>query len=140
MKTKICSGKHGCGKELPIDNFRKRIVRGKYYLYNTCSECMRIAQAKRRATEEGKKMIKKYTSSKKFLMTQRRYAKNHPEKIKAKRKRYHDSSIKELKDSYIKLSLRQIFCEINSNNITPELIEAKRNQLKLYRYAKEQCK
>jgi hypothetical protein len=48
METKICSGKHGCGHELPIDQF------GKYFSkqYNTtyyrtyCKECSNKRQAR----------------------------------------------------------------------------------------------
>lgn len=153
MKTKICSGKHGCGKELPIDNFyyqkRKRISKKgiiHYYIeyQSICKICKSKLYKKRYPSkrEHILKVQKEYKKTEGFRekrrVIERRYAQNHPEKMKVKRKRCADSGIKELKNWYVKLSLREIF--INNDNITPELIEAKRNQLKLYRYAKEQCK
>ncbi len=39
--TKVCSGKYGCHKELPIDNFIIKLQRGNLIRHYQCHECRR---------------------------------------------------------------------------------------------------
>jgi len=142
MQTKICSGKYGCGKELPIDNFQyiqyDKILKSGitvYYSYYSkrCKRCNVKASIEGRKIrkQNGTFNIEKHNKCSKECM--RRYRLKEKNRIKIKQ--YKDKISIDLHPVYV----RRTLVVMGITNIIPELIEAKRNQLKLYRYAK-QCK
>ena len=58
MKTKVCTGKFGCGKEKPISEFHKN-PQGKFGVRANCKKCVKIYHYQR--YDEYKEKIKKQT-------------------------------------------------------------------------------
>ena len=157
METKTCSGKHGCGKELPIDNFYIVCTKSKGKVYSTrqsiCKNCLKERTKQYRNTEKGRtkanecasnyyhskkgnKKVKKYWKTERGKQVRRNacrtWREKNPEDGKERMKVYREN----LLNNYVKTALEQI--SIPRINHTPELIDVKRAQLKLHRYANQE--
>ena len=133
QKTKICSGKHGCGGEFPIEMFYFNKRQNNYQTY--CKVCVnkqariwenahKDRKAKRmhlyHQTESGKAVLKR--AMKKYRETEAG-----KEWFRAYWKKY----ITDGRDGYIVMLLKSMKIE----DFTPEFIETKRAILMLHREA-----
>jgi len=138
-KTRICSGKHGCSRELPINYFTKNRYMCKLCdsAYNQLRRLRNPKLHKKSYTKSyhelgGKEKMKIYRSTeigrKKVKINSKKFYKRHPT--------YRDDRMRmereNLTDNYIKASLKSH----NIHDPSPELMQAKRLQLLLYRKLK----
>lgn len=140
METKLCTGKNGCNKELPIESFffYPSIQKHAYI----CKECSRkysrkmeskseykekkaIRMHKWHQTKEGRKSLKKAST---------KYYKS--EKGKDSLKKIGKRKVDTLDRTYIIQALIPILKK-SYNKIPEEMIEPKRQQLILHRYVRQ---
>ncbi len=153
METKICSGKHGCGRELPIERFKifkNYTVKGELRTgrVNTCHVCLN-KRSRSINSEEKKIKSKKYRERlevrKRMKQSLSKYQQTDKGKVAKKRastnsKKRHGHIYLErarerrntLSDSYMK----ELLSEMDIHDPSPEIIQAKRLQLLLYREIK----
>lgn len=160
METKVCKGKYGCNKLLPLTAFRPYYDKRnkKSYLTNICKPCIRRKFRLQRNGFDGYNkgrfrtppITRRCAKCKQVFLiirfpTERTYTykngfsyKHHSytcktclNKIK-ETKRYIN-----LKDSYIRRNLVHGL-KIKKEYITPDMIELKRAQIKLFREIKKQ--
>lgn len=143
VTTKRCSR---CGEVKDVAEFNKH-KKGKYGVSGYCKKCKSINDAKYRAENPEKSRAKqmkyraknrerrnsysaKYYSEnpEKFKANHARYRSKHPEKIKDR----NANNTAELSNSYVSRTLR-----MPTNQVSQQLIEMKREQLKHYRLMKE---
>lgn len=151
METKICSGKYGCGKELSINEFgtyKKKYKNNTYMLlWSYCKKCENERSKAFHKTDAGKKAVRKYQQSEKGKLAEKRTRTSIKGRLRKKKhdRTYYLKNIPKfreaskngknvLKDWYVKDILKTTMSIINP---TSEFIEAKRNQLTLYRYVKK---
>ena len=126
MKTKIC---RKCGLELPATTKYFYYNSGKY-LAGMCKSCNKAKYGWSTKTVEQKQQHSIYTtkwSKKHNYKDQRKYAKNNPLKVKNRKRKTRDL----LKQCYVAAILR-----IATSDLSPAILEAKRQQLLLYRLTK----
>lgn len=159
MKTKICSGKYGCNRELPVDQFKMIYYknRGKFYPSTYCNDCMKvyrrnesIARRKKNASKINKYNKERYHSKPNEKTRMREWCKKYKqtESGKVSQERWRQKKLKDnpnyerdmdkhgrdtLSDNYIKSLLWQF----DIHDPSPEIIQAKRLQLLLYRETKK---
>ena len=157
-ETKICSK---CGEEKLLKEFNLQIS-GKYGRYSWCKICASDLNKKYRKQNRDKileygKEYHKQNQDKRNLESKEYYKQNRDKILKYrkeyreqnqdkrkeyykqnqdKRKEYYKQNRDKLEDNYIKNSLSNI-SGIKFKDISPELIEAKREQIKLYRLIKK---
>lgn len=146
--TRIC---RKCGQELPLSEFAKNKTCELGYSY-TCKQCKREYYRRYRAAnlEKERERHRKWdaeNAEKRRKYYRKRYAAN-PEKARERSRKWREANLEKhrelcrkknmnnceaLTDYYLRVKLRR--CNLP---ITPETIEYKRIQLKLYREIKKQ--
>lgn len=146
--TRIC---RKCGQELPLSEFAKNKTCELGYSY-TCKQCKREYYRRYRAAnpEKCRERNRKWdaeNAEKRRKYYRKRYAAN-PEKARERSRKWREANLEKhrelcrkknmnnceaLTDYYLRVKLRR--CNLP---ITPETIEYKRIQLKLYREIKKQ--
>lgn len=131
--TRVC---RKCGQEKPLEEFakNKECVLGRTH---TCKQCEAEKYRKWREAnlEKARESVRKWRESnrERGLVYARKYYAANPEKVREwARKSWHRMA-DNINDSYLKSQLKK--CDLP---ITPETIEYKRIQLKLYREIKKQ--
>ena len=136
-----------CGKWKDINEYPSYIIKNDRRYKPKCKVCTKKYQQQYllKLKEEGKSYYE--THKKQCLKTQTLYRKNNKEAVKKSRIKYtlknkeklriqvnklQAKYRQELSDTYIKA----ILFGLGIKKYTPEMIEAKRNQLKLYRHVK----
>jgi hypothetical protein len=145
-ETKVCRGSlHLEGVELPIDKFSDYYVfyKNNKYWYKRpyCKDCMKIFYHTYNVSEEGRSRCNKYRNTEKGVINNRKCAnrqhRKHPEKL-------YKQQVKAralLQDNYIKTLVVKNGIFISSHrDVSPEIVNLKRSQIKLYRKAKKQLK
>lgn len=112
--TRVC---RKCGQEKPLEEFVKDKTRELGYSY-TCKHCRREHACKYRADNHEK-----------VLERTRKWRVDNPEKVRETRRYLREI----LSDGYLRRQLKQ-----RNLPVTPETIDYKRIQLKLYREIKKQ--
>lgn len=155
METKQCTG---CNENKPIIEYRFRPDRG--YYYSKCKKCMNIVhmayyhkrmetdvEFRKRAVKNASKMHKqrmlkdlnyKLTYNKKGVERLKRWEKENPDKIAPNNLKKSRRARKELLPHYVAQQITRNCPELSNKEIPQELIELKRNQLKLYRDVKRE--
>lgn len=126
MKTKVCSGTHGCGHELPLDEFNSYFDKrwNKTYPLAMCKDCQKIL-----AKVKNKKYRQK--NPKKTKENDRKYRERYKSLTRVRnREKIHADN---LTDKYIKSVFRRVH---NLNNPTSDQIEIKRIVIRIKRLIK----
>lgn len=127
--TRVC---RKCGQEKPLEEFVKDKTRELGYSY-TCKHCRREHACKYRADNHEKILEygrKHYAeNSERYKKYSRKWQAANPEKVRETRRYKREI----LSDGYLRRQLKQ-----RNLPVTPETIDYKRIQLKLYREIKKQ--
>lgn len=127
--TRVC---RKCGQEKPLEEFVKDKTRELGYSY-TCKHCRREHACKYRADNHEKILEygrKHYAeNSERYNKYSRKWQAANPEKVRETRRYLREI----LSDGYLRRQLKQ-----RNLPVTPETIDYKRIQLKLYREIKKQ--
>ena len=131
--TRVC---RKCGQEKPLEEFakNKECVLGRTH---TCKQCEAEKYRKWREAnlEKARESVRKWRESnrERGLVYARKYYAANPEKVRERHRKSWHRMADNINDSYLKSQLKT--CDLP---ITPETIEYKRIQLKLYREIKKQ--
>lgn len=146
--TRVC---RKCGQEKPLEEFakNKECVLGRTH---TCKQCKAEKSRKWREAnlEKARESVRKWRASnrERGLVYARKYYASNPEKVRERHRKWRAANPEKVRerarkswrrmadninDSYLKSQLKK--CDLP---ITPETIEYKRIQLKLYREIKNQ--
>jgi hypothetical protein len=125
METKQCTK---CSKIQPLSGYGRQMYKTGYKYRTICKACTAIYRKIYRNSDLGKATLKKYADS----------GQRYQSYLKNKEKYLNTKAIyrKELSDQYVKKVISR-HSNLGFKDITPELIEMKRKQLKLYRDVKE---
>jgi len=135
-ETKICLK---CGKEKPLNDFHKKFE-NKDGFNSRCKICRNEYGRKYRKKNQIKLISynKLYREQNQdyYLKYKKKYREQNQDKIFEYNKKYGKQNIDKIKDNYIK---RLLYGNsgIKFQDITSELIEAKREQIKLFRLIKQ---
>jgi len=143
METKQCTG---CKEFKHFSNYDwsiKKKANGDDYVYHLskCKPCekerKRLHAAKKFKSGAYDEYRKKYYSKPESREAIRNWQKRNPEKLRAIVEKYRIKSRDKLNDYYVKACIASNTKGLAFKDITPELVEMKRKQLKLYRNVKE---
>jgi len=140
---KVCTK---CGEEKALDEFRSHLVGGKMYRRHICKICLnaegRLLHSKNKAHENKQGRLWYKNNKAKAKASHDKWIKSHPEHNKESwiRNRHtvatrRAKQIDDCADTYIKNQLR--IKGFEANEITPELIGAHRNVIKIKRLVME---
>lgn len=131
--TRVC---RKCGQEKPLEEFakNKECVLGRTH---TCKQCEaeKIRKWREANLEKARESVRKWRASnrERGLVYARKWRAANPEKVREWARKSWRRMADNINDSYLKSQLKR--CDLP---ITPETIEYKRIQLKLYREIKNQ--
>lgn len=131
------------GKERIYYNTKRKTdeKRKLYIKYYKTTDVYKAGQKRYRKGKNGKARCKEYNQSEKGKITSLKglniFKAKYPERYREFCRKTARKEIKELKDNYIK-NLLVYGIPLSKGDITPELIELKRKQLKLRRLCKQQ--
>lgn len=135
METKVCSGTHGCGRELPFEMFGTYKKKGRTYFRTNCRSCEAVKVKQWRHNNKEKWKANWDQWSERTKSHRKKYIKEYvrdPEVMihkSIKQKSERDN----LSDTYVKKTL----AVTGIYDPSPKIIQAKRLQLMLYRETKK---